>query len=274
VKRQLRQEAGFGCCVCGLPIFQYHHIVEWSAENHNRSSDMMVLCPNHHDRATKGAFPEAAHRAAKAAPFNVQRGVVGGVLHVIQNYAAIGLGSVFVVNEGPVLEICGEEVLSLNLQDGVMLLSLVLRSESGDELCRIDRNEWVSGDPMAWDIEADYRELTIRERFGSINLQLNTKTIPAELSGEFWSSGHWVRIKPAGIHVGGRLISTLGIQNLAFAGTFLTVDENSIRLGMPESDIPGTGGVMVSWANRRERLWKTVAAWEDIKRKRGEGESG
>jgi hypothetical protein len=26
IKRQLRQEAGFGCCICGIPIIEYHHI--------------------------------------------------------------------------------------------------------------------------------------------------------------------------------------------------------------------------------------------------------
>ena len=28
VKRQVRQEAGFGCCKCGNPIFEYHHIIK------------------------------------------------------------------------------------------------------------------------------------------------------------------------------------------------------------------------------------------------------
>lgn len=33
VKRVLRQEAGFGCCKCGLLIYEYHHIVEYTTEN-------------------------------------------------------------------------------------------------------------------------------------------------------------------------------------------------------------------------------------------------
>ena len=36
IKRQLRQEAGFGCCKCGFPIYDYHHIVEFSEEKHFR----------------------------------------------------------------------------------------------------------------------------------------------------------------------------------------------------------------------------------------------
>jgi hypothetical protein len=36
VARQLRQEAGFGRCCCGVPILQYHHIIPWAAEAHFR----------------------------------------------------------------------------------------------------------------------------------------------------------------------------------------------------------------------------------------------
>ena len=75
IKRQLRQEAAFGCCVCGFPILQYHHIVQWKDDQHFRPEDMMVLCPNDHDRATKGAFPEAEQRRWKANPYNKERGL-------------------------------------------------------------------------------------------------------------------------------------------------------------------------------------------------------
>ena len=78
IARQLRREAGFGCCACGLPIIQYHHIVEWSEDQHFRTQDMMVLCPLHHDQATKGAMPEAEQRRFKAKPYNVQRGLAQG----------------------------------------------------------------------------------------------------------------------------------------------------------------------------------------------------
>jgi 5-methylcytosine-specific restriction endonuclease McrA len=52
VKRQLRQEAGFGCCVCGYPFYEYHHIREFALDSHHDPKDMMVLCPNHHHQAT------------------------------------------------------------------------------------------------------------------------------------------------------------------------------------------------------------------------------
>jgi len=46
VRRRLRQEAGFGCCVCGFPIYDYQHIVPYSVRAHFDPPDMMILCPN------------------------------------------------------------------------------------------------------------------------------------------------------------------------------------------------------------------------------------
>ena len=51
IKRQLRQEANFGCVVCGAPIIQYHHIIPYSEREHHDPEHMTVLCPNHHSHA-------------------------------------------------------------------------------------------------------------------------------------------------------------------------------------------------------------------------------
>jgi hypothetical protein len=117
VARLLRQEAGFGCCVCGTPILQYHHIVEWADEQHFRPQDMMVLCPTHHDQATKGAMPEVEQRQYKAAPNNIKRGLVDGTLKVRQDYCAASFGSVMMVGEGTFLQMDGKNVLGFNIED-------------------------------------------------------------------------------------------------------------------------------------------------------------
>jgi hypothetical protein len=57
VARQLRQEAGFGCYVCGLPVVQYHDIVPYHEDDPYPVEEIMILClfPRH-DQATKGAL--------------------------------------------------------------------------------------------------------------------------------------------------------------------------------------------------------------------------
>ena len=145
IARHLRKEAGFGCCVCGHPIFQYHHIVPWAADQHFRVKDMMLLCPNHHDMATQGAFPEPKQREFKVNHKNIRDGRVRGNLAVQQTYCAVKVGTIILVNEGPFLRINGEDFLSCYLVEGQLEISLKLHSEQGDLLLEITRNEWVSG---------------------------------------------------------------------------------------------------------------------------------
>ncbi|PTE07388.1 HNH endonuclease signature motif containing protein [Mesorhizobium helmanticense] len=258
VKRILRQRAGFGCCLCGLPILQYHHIIEWSVEEHFRPDDMMALCPTHHDMATKGAYPLSEQRRDQASPFNIQRRLARGLLAVKQDYPAIELGSVLVVNNGPILSIDEEQVIGLSIAEGAVGLSLKLYSEDGPLLCQIDENEWVSGNPFAWDIVADWQILTIRQKKGSVNLSLNAKLIPMKLTGSLWFKSKEIKITEKKI----RFVSTNNdVENLAFARMSLSMHENGISL-VPN----GKGMIMgVGVENRRERLWKTVGEWRKLK---------
>ena|SRR6187549_3320286 len=80
VARHLRQEAGFGCCVCGLPIYRYHHIIPYREEPHFRPEDMVLLCPNHHAEADSRAMSEEQQRAYKQAPRNIEEGVSKGLV--------------------------------------------------------------------------------------------------------------------------------------------------------------------------------------------------
>lgn len=71
VKRELRQEANFGCAICGFPLIEYHHIEYFSDEEHNDPSRMIALCPNHHSAAgpgTEGITPDRLYEY-KQEPF-------------------------------------------------------------------------------------------------------------------------------------------------------------------------------------------------------------
>jgi hypothetical protein len=144
----LRREAGFGCCVCGNPIFQYHHIIEQSKEQHFRVEDMMVLCNNHHDEATAGVFTEAQQREAKASPRNKRDGHAGGLLRVTQPDCRIALAdSTFVVGDGSVVEFNEEPLLEVGLGEARnLLLDLSLYDQSDQLLTRVE--EKMSGSPI------------------------------------------------------------------------------------------------------------------------------
>ena len=90
VKRIVRQDAGFGCCKCGLPIIQYHHIIPRSED----PKDIMPLCPLCHDRATKGAMTKAQQIDYKNRPHNIIKGHVKGLLEINTSQPIIIIGSV------------------------------------------------------------------------------------------------------------------------------------------------------------------------------------
>ena len=143
IARQLCQEAGFGCCVCVYPILQYHHIVEWSVEQHFRADDLMVLCPNHHDQASKGAMPESEQRQFKAKPHNIVAGLAKGFMAVRQDYCAADIGSVTVVGDGTFFQVGEEDIIGFNLDEGRLEISLRLYSEADELLLHIDKNEGI-----------------------------------------------------------------------------------------------------------------------------------
>jgi hypothetical protein len=261
IARQLRQQAGFGCCVCGSPILQYHHIIEWAEDQHFRLEDMMALCPLHHDQATKGAMPETEQLRLKANPHNIQRGLAKGLLAIRQDYCAANFGSVTVVGEGPFLRIDGEDILGFYVGDGNLEISLRLFSETDELLLEIDRNEWISGDPLPWDIEAGWQILTLRERARHISLSLNAKEVPLELRAELWRGGKRVGLDNNGISIGA-IPAKGGMSELALVGMVLDVHTDKWSFG-PNEGIDA-GAMIVSWPNRRERLWKARDAWRKI----------
>jgi hypothetical protein len=138
--------------------------------------------------------------------------------------------------------------------------TIVQRMLVHDLLLEIDRNEWVSGDPLPWDIEADWQKLTLRESARQISVSLNMKTVPLELKGELWRNGKRVSLDKRGIFVEGTP-TKLQIAEMALVGTTLDVDTSKWSVG------PGDNPywMMVSWPNRRERLWKAKDEWRKIK---------
>ena len=227
----------------------------------------MVLCPLHHDQATKGAMPEPEQRRFKANPYNIQRGVAKGLLAVRQDYCAADLGSVTIVGEGPFIRIDGENILSFHIGEGNLEISLRLFSETDEPLLEIDRNEWIAGDPLPWDIEADWQKLTIRERARQISVSLNAKPVPLKLRGELWRGGKRVRFDAGGISIDGAT-QKFGIGELALVGMVLGIDTNKVSVG-PSPQNPHA--MFVSWPNRRERLWKARDAWRKIRAKSNGG---
>jgi hypothetical protein len=48
VKREVRQRCGFGCVICGKPLYDYDHKLGFSKVRRHVAEQITLLCPTHH----------------------------------------------------------------------------------------------------------------------------------------------------------------------------------------------------------------------------------
>jgi hypothetical protein len=74
IKRRVRQRCGFGCVVCGLPLYEYDHLVPWSEVKTHEADNLVLLCDRHHREKTSGLLPVAQIVEANDTPANLATG--------------------------------------------------------------------------------------------------------------------------------------------------------------------------------------------------------
>lgn len=192
IERQIRQEAGFGCCKCGFPIIEYHHIVRDSQS----PKDIMLLCPKHHTEATVGAMLEEEQRFYKAHPSNIENGLVEGKLKVNQKTPVVIIGTNLFVGDGDFLIVDDESLLSIEIYEGRLELSMKLYDQKDNLVAEIERNEWISGDPLPWDLESKFQWVRIRRKLRDIELEIDARRFPIKLRADMWRKGVNFQLRP------------------------------------------------------------------------------
>jgi hypothetical protein len=221
-KRAVRQAAGFGCCKCGLPIFQYHHILPRSAN----PDDIMALCPTDHFEATARAMTVEEQRAYQARPFNIEQGYVEGQLKINQTDPVVLIGTNRFVGQGDKFVVDGESLLSVGIDAGKLVLSLKMYDPRDILIADIEKNEWISGDPMPWDLESSYQWLRIRHKLGQIGLDIDAREEPIQLKADLWRKGQHFSLSPSRIEFNGfdGRMRGIAFQDSTFIGASLVVD--------------------------------------------------
>lgn len=213
----------------------------------------MCLCPNCHDMATKGALPEHEQRRLKEQPLNIECGLTAGKLAVTESPLALELGSVLVVNDGPIVALDDVVVIAVTYDGASPLLSLDLRGPTGETVLLIDENEWVLGHPNVWDATCDHQKLKLWSAPYKVELQLDLSRVPGRVRGAFWTgSGKRIVVTNHGIE----FPDTEGrISELALVRLPVSLTDASITIGGPG------GGMMVSEPDRLERYRKAINAY-------------
>ncbi|XEC96600.1 HNH endonuclease signature motif containing protein [Paenibacillus tarimensis] len=264
VKRLLRQEAGFGCAKCGFPFCEYHHIIEYSIENHFRPEDMVAFCPNCHHEATVGAMTIEEQRKYKKQPYNLDRGFAEGQLKINQQSVVVNCGSIQFVNDGFLFVIDEEPLFSVGSNNGMLEISLTLYDKNDSLLLVIDKNNWIQGDPFIWDLEYGFRWIKLRTKNREINLYIDARQEPINIRADLWRRGHNIRINKVGVYLNKKQ-SEAFMANLCYVGIYINVDTEIKKITLVPDPRFGKGNI-ISDSNINERIKKGIQALENIQR--------
>lgn len=258
IKRQVRQKAGFGCCKCGFPIIEYHHIVRDSL----KPEDIMLLCPIHHHEATVGAMLEEEQLYWKANPYNIQSGYVEGKLKINQKTPVINIGTNQFIGDGNFIIVDGENIFSTEINEGRLELSMMLYDQKDNPVAVIKRNEWISGNPLPWDLESKFQWLKIRRKLRDIQLEINARKYPIDIRANMWRKGQNFQLYPNLILLNG-VVKESGIKNCCLVALRLEVDTSKQKFTIGPDPRFGKGSI-VSHHNIKERVRKGLQAWEEL----------
>jgi len=179
MKREVRQRCGFGCIVCGMPLYEYDHIEEWTLVRKHQARNITLLCDKHHREKTSGLLLLEDVRRADSNPYNKREGASSPYqLHFSGKSCRLLLGnSVFQrsgLGEGMgmvAVAIDREPLLAFAFEQGHLLLTIQVHDEAHQRVLWIEKNE-LRYRPTAWDIQFVGRTLTVREGRGEILVEL------------------------------------------------------------------------------------------------------
>ncbi len=151
VKQEVRKRCGFGCVICGLPVFQYDHMEEFSVVKRHEAENITCLCGVHHDDKTYNRLPLSVVRAKNADPVNIKSGsTTPHMWYFGDDVCRISLGNSSATTDFTrwdgffnAIEDGKETLLGFRKIDNVILLTMILRDKALRPLVKIVDNELV-----------------------------------------------------------------------------------------------------------------------------------
>ena len=75
MKREVRQHCGFGCAMCGLPLYTYEHMLGWANVHRHVAEELTLLCYQHQYEKTHGLLSIEDVKRADLNPYNLREGI-------------------------------------------------------------------------------------------------------------------------------------------------------------------------------------------------------
>ncbi len=258
IQREVRQRCGFGCVICGMPLYEYEHMEEWAQVKRHVADEITLLCDRHHREKTGGLLPKKAVREANESPYNLREGVSKPYdMHFSGKEAHVEIGSnTFTCEEQGYgtamvpISVDGTPLIGLILADGHLLLNLVIFDEFNTPVLQIKNNQlFFSTDP--WDIQLIGTTLTVREAHRKILIEINFQP-PNKVvinRGRFLRNGVEILVRPNNILVTNNA--------MVISGSHAHNCNGGLLIGHHENQMGGfmaIGGVPRYLGDRREAL--------------------
>lgn len=205
VKRQVRQRCGFGCVICGLPIYDYDHLLGWAQVTRHVAEEITLLCDRHHREKTGKLLPASVVEAANRNPFNLRNGKSSpyGLYYSGTECDLILGGNQFLrlSTEGdrplaPII-IDGQVLIGFSFEDNQIYLYVNLFDEYNRPILQVIKNVLVYSATL-WDISFIGQTLTIRAASGKfvVEMRFEPPSRIVVVRGQFLRNGAGVIIRP------------------------------------------------------------------------------
>lgn len=208
IQREVRQRCGFGCVICGMPLYEYEHMAEWAEVKRHVADEITLLCDQHHREKTGGLLPKEVVSQANENPYNLREGVSKPYnLHFAGKEAKVEIGGNSFTCEDKgygtamvPISVDGTPLIGLILADGHLLLNIVIFDEFNSPVLHIKNNQlYYSTSP--WDIQLVGTTLTIREAHRKILLEIEfyppNKVVVNR--GRFLKNGVEILVRPSNV---------------------------------------------------------------------------
>jgi len=197
IAKQVKKEAGFGCCVCGCPIFGYHYFEQYNEENKLfNPENLILLCSYHQIICFDNRNPSISRQDLleyKKYPFNVKNGNIGGLLLIKNTDLLIKPFKEKILRKGEeckILEIKSESVILFSIGEYDNLeITLDFYDKEGNLLACMDKNNFVFKAQMLWNFDFSKQSIKISQKDVDIFFNLYIKETYIELQANLWWKG-------------------------------------------------------------------------------------
>lgn len=208
IKRKVRQRCGFGCVICGQPLYEYDHIDQYAKVKKHEAENLTLLCDKHHREKTNGLLSVQQVIEANKNPYNIVNkesspyllNFRGTDFSVIMGDVKMTIDNVNIKRDSltPFL-VNNKKLVSFEIIEKQLFFNLTLMDDKGNLLIKIVENEMVYNSEV-WDIEFVGKRLKIRQGLGKIvfDIEFNIPDSVQIHKAQFNSDGYQIDVKNGG----------------------------------------------------------------------------